>query len=310
MPDLPEERLLVSVIIPAYNGIQWIEPTLRSVMDQMYQPVEIIVVDDGSTDGTGEFIRSHFPTVTVLNRPNGGPAAARNEGARAAHGELLAFLDMDDIWAPTKLTDQIIAVQDVADWGLCVTRVIKFSPEDGVPSFDKSQRRPGIATITHMTLLNDRWSLWRRNNIMTCSTALVRRAVFEEIGGFDEDPGLLCVDDFDFYLRISFRWKVIMVKAALVGYRITPGSLSRNKLLLHANARNALAKWAPQYPDRVPALIQRRNWSMMRKLLRMGKEKEAYDIFIAPVYGRKRSDLSFHCRAWLCRIHGRFPRFK
>jgi len=303
MPNPDYEKGLVSVIIPAYNATRWIARTIDSVRAQTYQPVEIIVVDDGSTDGTDEYVKNSFPQVTILRKPNGGPATARNFGAKAAHGEFLAFLDMDDLWAPTKLAAQLTAVEGIPDWGLCVTRSIKFLAHDEYPIFERVWVRPGTTRICFRTLLNDRWSFFRKNHITTCSTALVKREVFDEIGGFDENINLLGVDDYDFYLRISHDWQVIMVKAPLVGYQITPGSISRDKLALQVNARVALAKWAHVSPEVVPKIIQRRNNGIIRKLLRAGREQEAYALFSNPVFGREKPAWAFHLLALGCRIH-------
>jgi glycosyltransferase involved in cell wall biosynthesis len=300
---------LVSVIIPAYNATPWIARAIDSVLAQTYPRVEIIVVDDGSTDGTYKYVKdAAFPRVAVYNRSNGGPAAARNYGVHASHGEFLAFLDMDDIWAPDKLSTQLAAIEGIPGWGLCVTRSIKFLSDQECPSFGKPRRQPGITYISHRRLLYDRWGLFRKNQISTCSTALVRRDVFDKIGGFDEDAKLFGVDDYDLYLKISRHWKVVMVKAPLVGYQITPGSISRNKFAIQMNAREVLAKWADAYPDKIPKLIHARNQSLIRKLLRAGREDEAYAFFANPAHGKKRSDRAFHRMASICRIHNAIHR--
>lgn len=98
---------LISVVIPAYNSGVFLRPTIDSVLTQAYRPLELIVVDDGSTDGTAETAESYGPPVILIRQKRGGHPAARNTGVRAATGEFLGFVDHDDLWAPGKLTRQM-----------------------------------------------------------------------------------------------------------------------------------------------------------------------------------------------------------
>jgi glycosyltransferase involved in cell wall biosynthesis len=97
---------LVSVIVPVFNGEAHLGKAIASIIEQAHRPIEILVVDDGSTDGSAAIARS-FPEVTYLHQPNAGVAAARNTGLRRARGELIAFLDQDDRWTPDKLSVQL-----------------------------------------------------------------------------------------------------------------------------------------------------------------------------------------------------------
>jgi len=105
--DRPRMPPKVSVIIPLYNSARFIKNTLQSVADQTYKNVEILCVDDGSTDATKDVIAAHFPGVHYLYQNNKGPAAARNLGIKKATGDYIAFLDSDDIWLPEKLALQM-----------------------------------------------------------------------------------------------------------------------------------------------------------------------------------------------------------
>ena len=110
---------LVSVVMPAYNAGPYIEQAIRSVLEQDYPNIELIVVDDGSKDGTPEAVEALFgDRVRVLRQKNGGPAAARNLGIRASNGTLLAFLDADDVWLPGKLQAQVSYMLAHPDIGL------------------------------------------------------------------------------------------------------------------------------------------------------------------------------------------------
>jgi glycosyltransferase involved in cell wall biosynthesis len=117
---------LVSCIIPAYNAEQWLGEALRSVFDQTYEPVEAIVVDDGSTDHTPEVIASFGERVIGLRQPNAGPAAALNRGIRASRGEFLAFLDADDLWPAGKLGRQVARLHEAPELGAVYGLVQNF----------------------------------------------------------------------------------------------------------------------------------------------------------------------------------------
>ena len=103
---MEQEDPLISIVLPLYNGKNLVSKSIESVLAQSYTHWELLVVDDGSTDGGGDYIRTHFPQATVIRQPNAGVAAARNKGIANAKGDLIAFLDQDDEWLPTKLRDQ------------------------------------------------------------------------------------------------------------------------------------------------------------------------------------------------------------
>src|SRR5436309_2285924 len=103
---------LVSVIIPTWNGAAFIGEAIDSVLRQTHRPLEVIIVDDGSTDGTPELVRRFADRVRLVEQPNAGTATARNTGLATAHWENAAFLDHDDLWIPTKLQRQLAVVQN------------------------------------------------------------------------------------------------------------------------------------------------------------------------------------------------------
>ena len=118
---------LVSVIIPAYNSAAYIARAINSALAQDYPNTEIIIVDDGSTDGTRNIV-SEFPNVICIAQKNSGPAAARNAGIRASSGEFVAFLDADDEWLPARLTKTIQPMLDDSKIGLTYCRAIRRLP--------------------------------------------------------------------------------------------------------------------------------------------------------------------------------------
>ncbi len=117
---------LISCVIPVFNGERYLGEALESVLAQSYQPLEVIVVDDGSTDGTAEVARRYGERVRYVWQPNAGETAARNLGLTAAQGEFIAFLDADDVWHSEKLERQIARFQERPEIDLCFTQIQHF----------------------------------------------------------------------------------------------------------------------------------------------------------------------------------------
>jgi len=121
---------LISCIVPVFNGERYLTEALESILKQTYRPLEIIVADDGSTDGTATLVASYGDQVRYLFQPNAGVAAACNLGVRASRGEFIAFLAADDLWHPQKLVLQMSQFQNRPELDLCLTHMQNFwSPE-------------------------------------------------------------------------------------------------------------------------------------------------------------------------------------
>lgn len=194
----------VSVIIPAFNAVDTIEVTLRSILAQTFAPLEIIVVDDGSTDTTPELVARFAPEVRLLRQANQGCGPARNTGARVARGDWLAFLDADDTWLPPKLERQVPFTRN---------------PRVAVVNA-RARTRSGCLLGTSFTFEE----LWRRNDLIVSST-LVRRAAFEAAGGFWAER--YC-EDYHLWLRLAAGgWGIANCPEDLVAYSPAPGSLSQ-----------------------------------------------------------------------------------
>lgn len=144
---------LVSVVIPVYNGARYLEETLNSVLAQSYQPLEVIVVDDGSSDGTSDLLLRFGDRITRITQDNQGQAAARNRGIAAARGEYIAFLDADDLWHANKLTRQIAHLQSTSGTDACVTLIENFVSPELRGSLDKvlSGAKPGYSVVSLVT---------------------------------------------------------------------------------------------------------------------------------------------------------------
>ena len=191
---------LVSVIIPTYNRAATLRRTVDSALAQTYQPLEVIVVDDGSTDTSGEVIASYGDRIRSVRRANGGPSAARNTGMEVAEGEWLAFLDSDDVWLPEKISRQVRLVASTSGRVVCCMCNAAIIDGDGVSrttTFDVSGVRGSLAEgywLNPAPLLATRFILFNQ-------VALIHREAFRQVGGFK--PGLRLLEDYDLAFRLS-----------------------------------------------------------------------------------------------------------
>ncbi len=240
----------VAVIIPAYNAASSIAETLESVLAQSVQPSEIIVVDDGSRDGTAAAVAAFGSRVTLLAQDNAGQSRARNAGARASRAEWLAFLDADDLWLPEKLERQLVLAS--ADVGLIYCDRINIGDLDGLPEV-QSALQPLIEGDVFEALLH--------GNVITTSGVLVRRAVFEAVGGFREEAPVQPAEDWDLWLRIAAEHRVAACRAPLVKYRLHRQGVSHQTVRMNA-ARMTVVARALDSPRgrRLPPATRRRIW--------------------------------------------------
>jgi len=172
---------LVSVVIPAFNAASFLRGAIASIERQNYQPLEIIVVDDGSSDGTAEIVRSLASVTRYLHQENAGPAAARNHGLKYAQGEYIAFLDADDEWPAGKLDLQIGRLRAQPELDVVLGR-IKYISLPGAAVLDIAFETED-RTLTHVHL----------------GSGVYRREVFDSIGLFDES--FRYCEDVDWFMR-------------------------------------------------------------------------------------------------------------
>ena len=203
---------LVSVVIPAYNATAFLGETLDSVLAQSYTNLEIIVVDDGSTDTTPQLLDSYGDRIRVLRQANAGQAAARNYGAREAHGELLAFLDSDDLWDPDKIARQValLARFPTALAVYCDHRTIDAQGQPIASSAALVYPRPS-GDILRALLLGP--------CIITPGLVLLRRRAFDTTSGFDETPLMRGHEDYALWLRLATQGSFVYSPDTLVSYR-------------------------------------------------------------------------------------------
>ncbi len=197
----------VSAIIPTYNRRELVQRAIDSVLAQTRAVDEILVVDDGSTDGTADALAARYgDRVTVMRQANGGVSAARNAGMGAARGRYFALLDSDDLWMPEKTARQLAFLDAHPDFGMVLCDVERVDA-DGAP-IDEFRRREAIPV--------DGWALAGvlGNPALVPASAMLRREVFDDIGGFD--TALRTAEDLDFHLRVARRWQIGVVEGFLV----------------------------------------------------------------------------------------------
>ena len=216
---------LVSVVVPAFNAAKTIAETLHSISEQTYRVLEIVVVDDGSTDETADIARRRGEVdarLRIVAKSNGGVASARNAGIRSSKGEFVAFIDADDLWHPTKIAKQLAVLLAGGPDMALVYAPFRLIDADG-----------RVLASPHKYGVNG-WVIHRHfysNLVGNGSALLVRRSVLEEFGGFDSwllQQGAKGCEDLLLQLRIAARYRFGEVSEYLVGYRRQPDSMSSN----------------------------------------------------------------------------------
>jgi glycosyltransferase involved in cell wall biosynthesis len=246
--------LNISVVIPTYNQSRFLPYAVESALAQTLPPAEIIVVDDGSTDDTPTTLRRWLNRIRVLRQPNRGVAAARNAGAAAAAGELLAFLDSDDAWLPAKLERQEARFRKDPGLGLVHCGCEEVDGE-GRPL---RTRIDGLAGCVRDELL-----LLRRPVILGGGSGLVvPRSVFDALGGFDES--LSTSADWDLCYRIARRHPVGFVHEVLLQYRIHASNMHANVALTRSDM---LAAFAKAFADPDVRLLRRAAYGGLHSML-------------------------------------------
>lgn len=194
---------VVSVIIPTYNRADLLREALASVLAQQYPHQEVIVVDDGSDDHTPATVQSFGTAVTYMRQEHAGVSTARNRGVAASRGDLIAFLDSDDLWRPTKVGAQVMRLQQQPQMQACYT--------------DEIWIRHGVrVNPRRIHRKHDGWLFFQSlpRCIISPSSIMLRRGLWERLGGFDER--LPACEDYDLWLRLTIREPVAFIPKALI----------------------------------------------------------------------------------------------
>lgn len=242
---------LVSIIIPVYNCQTYVLEAVESVLAQDYPAKQVIVIDDGSTDGSIQKLQSLGDAIELICVPNGGPARARNTGIARARGEFIAFLDADDVWLPGKLTAQVTYLESHPEVGICYTGWHVW-PAGAQGRFD----RPAFAA-QHLgqPAVDESRSGWIYGRLLfdcelLTTTVMLRAETARRVGSFE--PGLIVGEDYDFWLRMAQAAKIARLDCVGALYRVLPTSASRvphSRNYEHEVISAAMARFGLRSPD-------------------------------------------------------------
>jgi glycosyltransferase involved in cell wall biosynthesis len=214
----------VSVLIPAYNCSKYLPGAMDSALKQTFQDFEILVIDDGSTDGSAQLVQEisgkHPGKIRYFYQENQGLAMARNKGLKESRGTYIALFDSDDVWFPERLEEGI--------------KVIESDPRIGLVHANMTRIDGNSETID--TPQRNRWflkgnmfeNIFLRRADVPCPTVLFRKACCDTVGIFDPNLTRLGCEDRDLWLRIAQKYKIVYIHKILAYYRMSPQSMSQN----------------------------------------------------------------------------------
>ncbi len=291
------EKATVSVVIPAYNAARFLMEAVDSVFAQTYQPIEVIVVDDGSKDETPQLVAAYSGKVTYMRKEHGGGCSCtRNLGIRAASGKWVAFLDADDIWMPALLEKLVkVAAETGAHLVFCDSLTLMDGSVVGPSRFERCSLKNRLNTLASGGVLLDPFGLLLEVGcyILT-SGVLIKRDALSQIGLFDE--GIYCSDDLDLFLRLSLRYRFAALNDALVYRRIHATNISHDawaRVTCDMKVYEKLERYAP-------LMAPGTQW---RKLLRKKKARlfrEEGALYLA------RGELVSARKSWAKSLRSRF----
>tara|TARA_B110000211_G_C14090667_1_gene558865 strand:+ start:124 stop:1047 length:924 start_codon:yes stop_codon:yes gene_type:complete len=228
---------LVSVVIPVYNGAEYLEATVKTILAQDYDNIEILLVNDGSKDGSEQLINTlaeNNSNIKGFHKQNGGVAAARNYGIERANGELVAFCDQDDFWLPTKLSKQVPLFENPKVGLVYCGAIADYAHlnKQDKPSFERKYRGDVFDKLIQV-------------NMFTCCTAIARKSLLQETQAFDDERSLMGVDDWLAWLKLSLVCELDFVPEHLAIHVFHGDNYSSNEEKMHAAELVCLNKIQP-----------------------------------------------------------------
>lgn len=230
---------MVSAIIATYNRAYIVCEAIESILNQTYQDVEIIVVDDGSTDGTQQTLKRYGNRIRVVYQENSGPAAAWNRGIRESRGRIVTFLGSDDIWLPTFLERQVALLQRAGDDIPCslANSWLRFASGKGCTAFQNVRLYPAQEEGIWLNVAE----IFATRFVLFGQSVAIRRAALEKAGGFDKS--LWFLEDYDLALKLAVQGPWGFVREPLVVWRQgTTDSLSQKSLVEQVELKQNMIK--------------------------------------------------------------------
>lgn len=238
------EQSLVSVVIPVYNGKRFLRQAIDSVLGQTHSQVEVIAIDDGSTDKSAESLAEYGNRIQLHRQSNcGNVGIVRNEGIKRSRGEFVAFLDQDDWWEPTKLARQVDWFRSDDRIGLVHTAV-RF--HDDNLACEVGPQNPDSRP---QDLNGDCFDRLLMGNGICNSSVAVRRTVLEAVGGCDPDIAGNTVQDYDLWLRIARQSRLEYADERLTNFRLHAGQGHKDRRAMLQAEIHLLRQWSKQEPD-------------------------------------------------------------
>lgn len=265
---------MVTVIIPVYNGEKFIEEAIISVLNQTYKDMEVLVIDDGSEDGTSEIVKKYEPKVKYIYQSNKGPSAARNLGMDLAKGEYLAFLDADDTYEPTKIEKQVMILNTYPDVDVVYADANMMDVNGNLQGIYKSE----WCFDDHKDFLA---MLIFRQIVPMPPAIMIRKKCYLE--GISYNSDYVHAEDYDFIIRLAQKYHFKYLKEPLYNYRRHSDNLTNNRRKqLDAEIRIIQDLGI----DRITQIVKDSNFSKIQKQMLLGKVllkikeiKMAFDVF-------------------------------
>lgn len=273
---------IISVVVTTYNHELYIEKTINSVLKQKFNNYEIVVVDDGSIDGTGNILRKYKDKIKLITQKNSGVASSRNTGVEHARGELIAFLDGDDIWHEDKLKLQVEGFNKHPETGLVAVDGVQYA--DDLNSFGSLIKLRNFNKFNKEDIIYENFfkELLRQQFIVTVSQVMIPAAVLKDIG--KSDVALKVASDYDLYLRISKKHRFTIVNKKLVFWRYHENSTSgkfKYRSIVYGREdikilKKHLSLCNPKYQQQIKMLLNMRLMNISEETYYLAKYKKSF----------------------------------
>lgn len=246
-----DETKLVSVVTATYNMGKYLPFAIESALNQTYRNIEVIVIDDGSTDNTREVVESYWkdPRIRYIHQENKGVANAKNRGIQESRGEFIAFLDADDVWKPNKLDKQLKLFNKSEKIGVVYSDV-EYIDENGNIIKREPYKKYYSGTITKQLFID---------NFVNFSSAVVKRKCFVLCGMFDETLPISV--DWDLWLRISTEYEFAFLNERTFYYRIWSGQMSHNYEKRYKCILRIMEKFSQEYSEYLSKDVVKLAWA-------------------------------------------------